>query len=263
MRRGPRSAALLACLACLVVASPAAAAIEVTSGTGAPSTAPSSAPVSLEADLGPPNYQTYCESLGSSGNTFTPEPNKQWGCLHADHSVTLLNVQQACEFTYTQRPIIARQLTPGVLYTWQCFLSSGGSGASGGSSSGGASQAQLTALLQRLLVPRGRGAKISALLRSGGYALRFSAPLAGRLSISWYYLPKRAHLPSAKPKPTLVATMAVTFHRAASAKIKVALTAKGRKLLGHPRHIKLTARGAFAPSASAPVVVLRTFTLSR
>ena len=98
--RVSRGIALVAVLACAALASPASA------RKPAPLPGP---------DLGPPDYGGYCQSLGFVRNAFTAD--KQWGCLHADNSITPLNVQAACEFTFTQRPIVARQITPGVLFT--------------------------------------------------------------------------------------------------------------------------------------------------
>ena len=265
VRRGIALAAVVACSLLL------GAGASVAGAAGTRVTALAAATERLPGpDLGPPDYAAYCQSLGFVRNTFTAD--KHWGCLHADGSISPLDVQAACEFTYRQRPILAKELTPGVLLTWQCLKAagapggggSGGGGSGGGGGTGGGSgSAALTALLRSVLAPTGRAAKISALLKKGSYSLRFTAPSAGRLSISWYYLPKGARLARAAPKPTLAAAGSVSYSAARAATIRISLTAAGRRMLRHARHMRLTARGAFAAPSASAVVVLRAFTLNR
>ncbi|HEX7610243.1 MAG TPA: hypothetical protein VF380_06200, partial [Solirubrobacteraceae bacterium] len=99
-------------------------------------TAPVAFAATARVDLGPPNYGGYCQSLGFVTNRFTPPPDQRWECLHADGSLSPMNLQAACEFTYTQRPILAQQLLPGVLYSWQCIENAGPAGGSPGSGTG-------------------------------------------------------------------------------------------------------------------------------
>ena len=82
---------------------------------------------------------------------------------------------------------------------------------------------------------------------AGGYTFSFTAPSAGHLMISWYYVPKGAHLAKAK-KPELVAAAGATFHHAGKAHVKLTLTGKGRKLLRGAKHLKLTTKARFAPA---------------
>ena len=90
----------------------------------------------------------------------------------------------------------------------------------------------------------------------------FSAPSAGHLVISWYLVPKGAHLAKAK-KPVLVATASVTFHHAGKAKVKITLTAKGRRLLKGAKHLKLTAKGSFTPAGGSKTSTTRAINLKR
>jgi len=229
------------------------------------STAAPARPSLPAGDLGPPNYEGFCQSLGYSRDTFTAEAVKQWGCLHSDSTVTLLDVQKACEFTFKQRPIVARELKPGVLYSWQCLKGTGapGSGPGAGTPGAGAGPTQANAWLLVAIVPTGRTARIAALLRSGGYTTRFTAPGAGRLVVSWYFLPKGARISRAAPKPTLVATGRASFMRAGVGTIRITLTSKGRQLLRGAKRLRLTARASFSPTVGAAAVSLRTFTLKR
>jgi hypothetical protein len=219
-------------------------------------------------DLGPPDYSGYCQKLGFVMATFTQGADKQWACLHADKSTSPLDLQAACEFSYPQRPILARQLTPGVLFTWQCFQGSGGTGGAGGSAPGGAGTGSNPlvapqASLLRLLTPTGRTAKIEVLLSRGGYSFLFGAPGAGRLVVSWYFLPRGAHISRTAAKPVLVGSAAITFAHAGRSTVKVRLTTRGRQLLRHARRLAITAKGIFTPTKGASIRALRTFTLSR
>jgi hypothetical protein len=214
-----------------------------------------------EVELGLPNLVAYCQSLGYTSAVFTQENPKQWGCRHADGTITPLDVQQACEFSFKQRPIVAVQLTPGVLYTWACYQLAPGAAGPGGAGPGAAPVLVRAALL-RALVPNGPGAKIAALLRRGGYSFRFTAPRAGRLSASWYYVPRGAHL-SRSARPTLVASGRASFARAGTATVKLVLTAKGKRLLRHARRIRITARATFLPAIGPAITALQTFTLTR
>src|SRR5438034_3797163 len=75
------------------------------------------------------------------------------------------------------------------------------------------------------LAPRGKLAKIPALLKHGGFTLTVTAPATGRLTIAWYHVPKGAHLSTRKP--ILVARGSVTIGAAHIAKLTVKLTSAG------------------------------------
>jgi hypothetical protein len=258
----PRGLTVAIVLACAIAASGDAASAASSGAAGAASSTP--------VDLGPPNYSAYCQSLGFTMATFTAEPSRQWGCLHSDGSVTALSVQSACEFSYTQRPISAEELSPGVLLTWQCIQASAGSGgppAAGGGGGAAPTQTQLAGALAAALLPTGRGARIGALLKRGAYTARLAMPLSGRLAISWYYLPKGARI-SRTVKPVLAAAGTVLLGRSGVATIRIALTTRGRQMLRHARHLRLTARGIFTPDVTpaggaAALRALRAFTLGR
>jgi hypothetical protein len=123
----------------------------------------------------------------------------------------------------------------------------------------GASQLIRTLLL-RQLPPRGPTATIRMLRKHGGYSFMFGAPTTGHLTISWYLVPKGAHL--TRTKPVLVATTTRNL-RAGADQIAVKLTGTGRRRLAHAGHLKLTAKGVFIPTGSSPVTAFRPFTLKR
>jgi hypothetical protein len=122
----------------------------------------------------------------------------------------------------------------------------------------GLTQADIRALLRSVLAPKGDGAKIGALLKNGGYKFSFSSPGTGRLRISWNQPNKKS---AALPMPAAAVT--VIFHTQRTEKIKIQLTAKGRKLLAHATLLKLTATGTFTPTGEQAVTVAKTFTLKK
>ena len=130
-----------------------------------------------------------------------------------------------------------------------------------GATTSSPSAAQSRALLLRLLPPAGKNAKIGALLKRGGYFISFDALSAGRLVVSWYEVPKGAHLANAKP--LLLAVGRVSVARPGVAKLSIKLTATGRSLLAHAGQLKVTAQGVLTPSGHGAVKVTRSFTLRR
>jgi len=123
----------------------------------------------------------------------------------------------------------------------------------------GLTQADIRALLRSVLAPKGNGAKIGALLKNGGYKFSFSSPGTGRLRISWNQPNKKT---AALPMPA-AAAVTVIFHTQRTEKVKIQLTAKGRKLLAHASLLKLTATGTFTPTGEQAVTVAKTFTLKK
>ena len=124
------------------------------------------------------------------------------------------------------------------------------------------SSAQIMALLRRQLAPSGKAAGIGALLKHGGLTLPFTAPEAGTLSLSWYFVPKGAKL-AKHVKPVLVASGKLTFARAGAGQLKLRLTAAGRRQLKHARRLKLTAKATFVPSGGAVVSATASVALGR
>jgi len=124
-----------------------------------------------------------------------------------------------------------------------------------------ASAAELKRLLASLLAPTGKDANIRALLEHGDYPRAFGALSAGQLTISWYLVPKGAHLAAARP--TLVARGHVSFAAPGAAKLLIRLTASGRALLKHAKQLKLTAHGMIAALDGSSVSATKSFMLKR
>jgi hypothetical protein len=153
----------------------------------------------------------------------------------------------------------------------------GGGSTTGGSSTGSStgstsgsnttvaiSSAQIAALLRQQLIPSGKAAKIGALLKAGGLTMSFTALEAGTLVVGWYEVPEGAKLAKHdKAKPVLVASGQMTFLGADTGRIKVRLTAAGKRLLKHAKRLKLTAQGRFTPKGGAATSAMRGLLLTR
>ncbi len=119
----------------------------------------------------------------------------------------------------------------------------------------------IVAALDKAIAPSSKTADLATLLKAGGLTVLFKAPTAGTLVISWYEVPKGAHL--SKAKPVLLASGQAAFVMNATKKVKVRLTGEGRRLLKHARSIRLTSKGVFTPPGKAPVTASKAFTLKR
>lgn len=122
--------------------------------------------------------------------------------------------------------------------------------------------AQLKASLLSQLTPSGKAAKLASLAKKKSYSLAFRALSAGRLAISWYFLPKGAHI-SRKAKPILFASAQLSFSAPGTRKITIKLTSKGQKLINGKASIKLTAKGSFTPPGQKAIVAIRAFKLRK
>lgn len=110
------------------------------------------------------------------------------------------------------------------------------------------SSARLKALLASQLTPSGKVATIGSLLKHGGLSLSFTAPEAGRLVVQWYQVPSGAKLAkTTKAKLVLIASGKLTFSAAGTGRVKLTLTAQGKKLLKHVKRVRLEAKGTFVP----------------
>ena len=126
------------------------------------------------------------------------------------------------------------------------------------------SKASVRAALAAILRPRGRQGRIPQLLRDRGYTVRFNVPSPGRLVINWYYLPQgEHHAKRRKPRQILVATTTDRLRKAGVVPVKIRLTPRGRSLLAHAQHQRLTVQASFTPAGQPTVRASRVISLSR
>jgi hypothetical protein len=118
--------------------------------------------------------------------------------------------------------------------------------------------AEIRSALTAVLVPTGKSARLIALRRHHSYVVRFNAPTGGEVVISWYWVPKGAHLSSVKP--VLVATGRTAVSKAGSAPLALRLTSRGRSLL-KTHSLKLTAKGTFTAIGRPAFTATEKFTL--
>jgi len=115
-------------------------------------------------------------------------------------------------------------------------------------------QAAVGTSLLGQLVPKGKPAKIAALLKSRRYTLSFRALRAGTVVVSWF---------STGRKPALIASGKRAFKAAGTGSLTLKLTTKGARLLAGAKHLVLTARSTFSSRGAAAVTRSRSFTLTR
>jgi hypothetical protein len=123
-------------------------------------------------------------------------------------------------------------------------------------------RAQIKADLRRALLPRGRAARIRALLKHHGYTFMFTAPTAGKVVIEWSALARGARAAKAT-KPVIVARGSARFSKPGRVRITIRLTPAGKRILKHARSIKLTAKGTYTPRGGSSLTATRAFRLRR
>ena len=120
----------------------------------------------------------------------------------------------------------------------------------------GPDAAQIGRVLAAQLAPTGSVARIAEILTNGGYTQRFSLPIAGGMRVDWY-----AGSGSGR---TLIARGDTNLVPRTSGRVRIELTAAGRRVLRHTTgSLKLTARVVFTPILYADVTATRSFILSR
>jgi len=141
-----------------------------------------------------------------------------------------------------------------------------GSGA--GPSTGSVTAAGLKASLLSQLKADGKAAKLAALTKRKSYSYAFTALTAGTLTISWYFVPRGAHVSAtakvkAKAKPVLLAAGKVLFKSAGKRTITIALTRRGIALLRHKRSVGISAKGSFTATGGKPVTAIKRLMLGQ
>jgi len=148
----------------------------------------------------------------------------------------------------------------------------GGQGGEQGTGHGGTpgsccthfSASNIRNLLVHQLAPSGRAASIASLLRNDGLSMSFRLPQSGTLTVQWFYsAPAAKHRGRGRHAPTLVATGRATLTSGKTVKLKIGLTAAGRRLLAHTRKISLEAKASFAAKGHPAVVAAKAIVLRR
>jgi hypothetical protein len=114
----------------------------------------------------------------------------------------------------------------------------------------------------RCMAVRGKQAKITTIVKHRGYPITCTVPSAGTLTISWYQVPRGAHLAKAK-KPVRVATVKKVLRHAGTTKLEIKLTRAGRSLLRGSKRLKLTTKASFTPRGAAAISLTRHIKLAR
>lgn len=123
---------------------------------------------------------------------------------------------------------------------------------------------QIRSLLERELAPSGKGARIGAIVRSGGATFDFKALETGTAVIEWFRVPAGAKLSrKSKPQPVLVGSGLLTFSKPGTRKMAIRLSSEGRQLLQKSKTVRLTALGNFTAKGRPAVGARKTFVLAR
>jgi hypothetical protein len=125
----------------------------------------------------------------------------------------------------------------------------------------GVAAGAIAGLIARQLTPHGQAARIAALLRSGVFKARFTAPGAGITVVRWYYLPP-VELTGGTGSPVLIAWGRLRVRTAGTALLTVRLSAAGLRALRGARRMRLTAKFVFTPVGAASERTSRTFELT-
>jgi hypothetical protein len=194
-----------------------------------------------------------CDASGNNCSAIAGANSQNYTATGADVGHTLRVLESATAGGITSAP--ASSGATGVVKPGTPAQSgNGGGGQSGGGQSGGGNagqgtstgpvtinKAQIRGLLLRVLAAKGNAGTIRGVLKHGGYKFTFLAPSPGRLVISWYN------------KQTLVASVALVFHKSGRANAVVFLTSSGRSLLSGQKRMRVTAKGAFTPAGHGTI----------
>ena len=210
-----------------------------------------------------------CDSAGNHCESISKATTRTYRLTAADVGSTIRVAEDASDAAGAVTPSVS---APTAVVQAQATAEHGG-GSTGG---GGAppvsccetpahvSPADIKSLLARQLAPSGKTVSTSALLKDGGLRMSFMFPEAGTLVVQWYLISPDARLARRTgAKPTLVAAGRATFTAAETLKVRITLTAQGRKLLRHAGEIHLEAKGAFTAKGEAAVSATKTFALKR
>jgi hypothetical protein len=215
-----------------------------------------------------------CDSSGNKCESISNATGQTYRLTAADVGFTIRVGENAKNTNGAVTPAVSEPTA--VVKARATGKHGGESGGSGGGGHGGAppvsccgtpahvSPAEIKSLLARQLAPSGRADSISTLLRHRGLSMSFTFPEAGTLVVRWYFVqPAMKHGRRKQARPILVAAGQATFTAAKTVKVRIRLTAPGRRLLRHARKVRLEAKGTFAAKGEAAVSAARAFALKR
>lgn len=133
-------------------------------------------------------------------------------------------------------------------------------GSTSGSKSTGGTTARSARTIQAALNAALRSSRpptIASLLKGGSYRLSFIAPEAGTLTVEWVInnamaSSRRRSRRHHRSKPVVIATGSQRFSSAGSGRVRLRLTAAGRKLLKGRKTILVTETLTFTPATGSP-----------
>jgi hypothetical protein len=114
-----------------------------------------------------------------------------------------------------------------------------------------ATRAKVRSALRAALGLAAQHARLRRLLRNDGYREIVDTPAPGRLTVIW----SEAH------SAAVIGRVAQSIQHAGATRITIGLTRRGKRLLETGRRLRLTARGAFAPSGTPPLTSTGNLTL--
>jgi hypothetical protein len=221
------------------------------------STAPST------ATAGGPTY-TVAATGGASGEpvTFAIAPSTTNGACTVSGSTVSFVAAGSCVITASQAGDADYATAPSITQTIT-VAAAGSSGATTTTSTtstttctGSAIKSTLSAALA---AASGKGAKITAIYRTGGISLKLTVACAGRLVIDW----SSAVRVGKKSVAELVAAGTATVASHGSTVVKLRLTVKGRKLFRTSHQLKVTELASLTPSGGQATTSKKTVTLRR
>lgn len=124
-----------------------------------------------------------------------------------------------------------------------------------------ATPANIKTSVDSALTPRGTGARLASIRNHGRYTTTATAPDAGQFDVKWYLLSATRGTPHHRSAQRLIATGTTFFRQPGRESLSIKLNDAGRSLLSHRPQVRVSALGAFTPTAQSRLLVTRTITL--
>lgn len=208
-------------------------------------------------DGGPGNNIVIDDAIGNPETSATAA-DETWLATH----VHIVGGKTVLDLGRKQRTLPRADLSQIIPPATSRAGGAGGPGGTSGAAGGHPTPNELRRALLKALRVSGPGANITRLLGRSGYLASFTAPSAGRLELTWYYTPKRAHH-AAADRPVLVARASAVLSNSGAAHLKLKLTQPGRRLLAAAKHLTLTAKGSFTPAGATTISQSKPVTMRR